>query len=105
MNRFEKYLTHGCRSCHTSFKENDDVTKQGLAYTPADMARLTAQGIPVSNKEIESKFYDGDDGSDFFVSSDRVKGNDINDLWEEEKLIRAKAKSAYKASKQSKKVD
>lgn len=102
MNRFDKYLGHGVKTTRARYKEGEDVTRQGLAYTPADMERMTAQGIPINSQEIASRFYDGDNGSDFNISSDRVKGNDVNDLWEEHQTITKKAKTAYKASKESK---
>lgn len=102
MTRFDKYKYHGLRTTRTIVKDGEDVTRQGLAYTPADMARMTAQGIPVTSKEIASRFYDGDDHSDFHVSSDRVKGNDVNDLWEADKTLRQKAKNAYIESKKHK---
>lgn len=103
MSRFNKYRYHGIKTCNTHYKEGEDVTRQGLAYTPADMERMTAQGLPIQSGEIAAKFYDGDAGSDFHLTSDRIKGNDVNDLWEEHKEITKKAKKAYQASKDSKK--
>lgn len=100
--RFAKYCGRGCKSAHTHYKDGEDVTRQGLAYTPADMERMQAHGMPVRNPEIESMYYDGDTSNDFNVTSDRVRYNDVNDLWEENQAIRARARSAYKASKASK---
>lgn len=99
MNRFDKYLGSGIKYATTPSSESDDVTRQGLAYTPADMEKMLSQGLPVSSKELASRFYDGDDKSDFFVSSDRVRNNDVNDLWEESQDIRARARAAYKESR------
>lgn len=103
MLRFEKYKNHGVRNTRTSYKGDEDVTRQGLAYTPADMERMTAHGMPIHQQEIASRFYDGDDKSDFHVTSDRIRGNDVNDLWEEHKSITKKAREAYQASKRAKK--
>ncbi len=102
MLRFEKYRSHGFKTAHTHYKKGEDVTRQGLAYTPADMERLTSQGLPVTSQEVAARFYDGDQSTDFNIPSDRIRGNDINDLWEQDKTIRAKAKKAYYASKQAK---
>lgn len=102
MSRFDKYLGHGSKMAKTHYKEGEDVTRQGLAYTPADMERMTAQGLPIQSGEIAAKFYDGDQGSDFLLTSDRIKGNDVNDLWEEHRSIIKKAKKAYQASQASK---
>ena len=102
MTRFDKYRYHGLKTTKTHITEGEAVTRQGLAYTPADMERMTAQGIPVSSQEIAARFYDGDHGSDFNVTSDREKGVDVNDLWEQDNDIREKARKAYKASKKLK---
>lgn len=102
MSRFDLYRGHGLKKCRAQRRETDDVTRQGLAYTPADMERMTARGMPIQSQEIAARFYDGDDGSDFGLPSDRVKGNDVNDLWEEHQSIKKKAKEAYKASRESK---
>lgn len=102
MNRFDKYRGHGLKSTRATTKENELVTRSGLAYTPADMERLTAHGIPVHQNDINTKFYDGDDKSDFFVTSDRIRSNDINDMWEEHQNIVSRAKKAHMASKAKK---
>lgn len=97
--RFAKYCCSGCKRAHTHYKDGEDVTRPGLAYTPADMERMHSHGMPVRNPEIEAMYYDGDQKSDFNVTSDRVRSNDVNDLWEEHQSIRAKARLAYKASR------
>lgn len=99
MNRFEKYRGHGFKNTRATSKDGELVTRQGLAYTPADMEKLTAQGIPVQSQEIAARFYDGDQRFDFFVSDDRIRQNDINDLWEKDKSIRKRAREASKKSK------
>lgn len=102
MTRFDKYRYHGLHNTHVRVKETDSPTRQGLAYTPADMERLTAQGIPIQSGELAAQYYDGDTGSDFNITSDRIKTNTINDLWEEHQDIIEKAKKAYRASKKPK---
>lgn len=102
MNRFEKYKYHGLKTTSVKIKDTDTPTRQGLAYTPADMERMTDHGIPVQSGELAQKYYDGDTKSDFDITSDRIKGNDLNDLWEEHQDIVAKARKAYAASKKPK---
>lgn len=97
--RFSKYCGRGCKSTHTAYKDGEDVTRQGLAYTPADMEKMQAHGMPIRNPEIESMYYDGDQKKDFNVTSDRVRYNDVNDLWEENQTFRQKARNAYRASR------
>ena len=103
MTRFDKYRYHGFRTTRVRVEEGEAVTRQGLAYTPAQMAKLTEKGLPVTSAEIAAQFYDGDEGSDFFVTSDREKGKDINDLWEEDKDTHEKFKKAAEESKKFKK--
>lgn len=103
MNRFEKYRGHGFKNTRTAYTDGEVVTRSGLAYTPADMERMTAQGIPVHTTDVNTRFYDGDDRNDFFVTSDRIRQNDINDLWEGDMDIRERARAAHKESKKSKK--
>lgn len=102
MTRFDKYRYHGLHTCRVKPKEGDDVTRQGLAYTPADMERMLAQGLPINSANMAAEFYDGDDTNEIVITSDRDPSKDINDLWEEDIELREKMKRVYHASKKSK---
>lgn len=102
MTRFDKYHCHGLHTCRVKSKDGDDVTRQGLAYTPADMEKMLSHGMPINSANMAAQFYDGDDSNNIVITSDRQKGRDINDMWEEHQTIIQKAKKAYYASKQSK---
>ena len=104
MIRFNKYKNHGrrayvCRSC-----ANDMVVREGLAYSPADMARLTERGMPVNGLNTGKAFIDGEENPDFAVSSDRQRFVDISDLWEEHQAIRERARNAARARSRAKNV-
>lgn len=100
-SRFDIYKNHGVRTCAPHSQANELVTRQGLAMTPSDVARLTAQGMPVNTQNV-SMFYDGEPNPSPYVTSERRRGVDVADLWEEHEHIVAKAKKAYVASKKSK---
>lgn len=102
MNRFKRYFGHGFRNKRECKALPYEITKSGLAYTPADMERMTSQGIPIQSQDLSAQFYDGSPDASFDdITSDRIKSNDINDMWEEhQKFI----KFARHAKKNSKKV-
>lgn len=100
MSRFDRYHNHGIRNKQNTVVKSHEITRSGLAYTPADMERMTASGIPIQSQELAAKFYDGKADASFSeVTSDRIKTNDVNDLWEEHQSIVSKAKKAHYASK------
>lgn len=98
--RFSRYLGHGVVNKAKCPAKPHEVTRSGLAYTPADMERMTANGIPIQSQELAARFYDGKPDVSFDdITSDRVKSNDVNDLWEEHQGIISRAKKVYHASK------
>lgn len=77
-------------------------TKSGLAYTPAQMNEMMQRGIPVTNKNLENKFFDGDTATHFNVDLMRERGVDIADVWQAEQEAKQRFKDArnkYLASK------
>lgn len=100
-SRFDIYKGHGVRTCAPHSEKNELVTRQGLALTPADVSRLTSQGMPVNTQNAQI-FYDGDSNPTPYVTSERRRGVDVADLWEEHQQIVAKAKKAHAASKKPK---
>lgn len=101
MNRFDKYRGHGLKITHTHYTNGEDKTRCGLAYTPSDMELMTANGIPIQSQDLAARYYDGDASNDFHMTSDRIKTNDVNDLWEEHQSIIKKAKHAHHESKKA----
>lgn len=99
MIRLQRYKRSG-RNIYTCPKcENDTIVKQGLSYSPADMARLTERGLPVNSLNNGKAFIDGEENPSFTVTSDRTRHVDVCDLWEEHMTIRDKARNAAKAKK------
>lgn len=102
MNRFERYKNHGFHNKKKTVVKPHEITRSGLAYTPADMERMTAQGIPIQSRDITGRYYDGTADCSFGdITSDMVKTNDVNDMWEEHQTILAKHKAAYNQHKKS----
>lgn len=98
-SRFDMYKKHGrrnyvCRAC-----EDDQVVREGLAYSPSDMARLTERGMPVNSLATGKVFIDGEENPSFHVTSDRTRYVDVADLWEEHQNIINRARAAAKARK------
>lgn len=57
------------------------VVDEGLSVSPADVARLTAQGVPVSSSNVGT-FIDGVENPSFDLPIDKCVGVDIADCWE-----------------------
>lgn len=102
MIRLNRYKKHGQRNYVCRCTENDIVVREGLAYSPADMARLTERGMPVNSINTGKAFIDGEENPSFHVTSDRQRFVDVADLWEEHQIIRDKARAANKARNKSK---
>lgn len=100
-SRFEIYKNHGVRTCAPRSTQQELVTRQGLALTPADVSRLTAQGMPVNTQNAQM-FYDGDPNPSPYVTSERRRGVDVSDLWEERQNIVKKARAAHAEMKKQK---
>lgn len=80
-----------CRCAHEVKR-----TIAGLAMTPAQVAELTARGIPVSAKGMQEYFDDSPNPMSFTVEPMFKRGADINQLWELEKAAQDKFLSARK---------
>lgn len=98
MKRFIKYRHHGVKTCVASRCSGEPIVRQGLAMTPADIARMTARGMPV-NQQNNGLFQDGEPNPSPYVTSERRRGVDVAELWEEHQQIVKKARAASKMSK------
>ena len=100
MIRNFRYRNHGLKRGSTCEKsEFEDVVREGLAYTPSDMARLTERGMPVNGLNTQQAFLDGEENPSFHITRDRQRHVDICDLWEEHVTLRDKARKAAKVKK------
>ena len=86
------------RLCKTRTSVDDIPVRPNLAVTPAQMAKMTEQGVAVSS-QIASDFNDGETNVSFDLPVDRVRGMDIVELWESEKTARQRIKSHIDANK------
>ena len=99
MKRLNRYKNVG-KNIYTCPKcDNDTVVREGLAYSPADMARLTERGMPVNSINNGKVFIDGEENPTFTVTDDRCRHIDVCDLWERHMVLRDKARAAAKAKK------
>lgn len=105
MIRFMRYRDHGNKSHGAKCErcEHEEVVRQGLSYSPAQMASLTERGMPVNSMNTAVGFFDGEQNPSFDVSIDRQRGVDICDVWENHMQIRQKARAAAKARNAQKK--
>lgn len=88
---------------HPKRKESEVEPKPGLAYTPADMARMHASGMPVNNANLVNQFYDGDNNPSWEIPLERQRGLDPAEIWEQSVKSKQKIKKMEKGVKQSKK--
>lgn len=86
-----------CRKCDT-----EPVVRNGLAYSPTEMARLTERGMPVNSLNTQSAYFDGEENPSFHVGAERERFVDVCDLWEQHMELRDKAHRACKARKSNK---
>lgn len=76
--------------------------KCGLAYTPADMARMHAAGMPVNSANLINTFYDGDKNPSFDVPLERQRGLDPAEIWEASQVSRGRITKVQKSLNKSK---
>lgn len=99
MDRLKRYENHGVHISCPCCREDEERTRQGLAYTPADMYRLTERGMPVNNLNIQKAYYDGSPDATFYMGDERKRGVDVAELWENQQKLRAKARAAALSKK------
>lgn len=76
---------------------NDIPVKGDLAVTPAQMARMAANGVAISS-QIAGSFNDGETNPSFEVPLGQLRGMDIVDFWEAEKIARKNVTNHIKAN-------
>lgn len=99
MKRLKRYFNHGRHGSVCLRCLNEPVVREGLAYSPSDMARLTDRGMPVNSLLVGKAFIDGEENPSFHITSDRSRFVDVADLWEEHQLIVDKARKAARTKK------
>lgn len=62
-------------------KYYETPVQNGLTVTPAQMAELSAQGIPIGTQQLQGIYEDKVDGRSYDVSPENLRGVDMNDLW------------------------
>lgn len=80
-------------NCSRAFGES--VVHSGLAVTPAQMAQMVANGVPVSTTNAQD-FYDGVENPSWDMPLERLRGVDPATLWQKQKDIRSKVINAHK---------
>lgn len=104
MSHFQHALKKNARTACPKRKHYENEPKPGLAYTPSDMARMHAAGMPVNSANLINSFCDGDKNPSFVVPIERKRGVDIAEVWEESKNAQAKIEKFGKSIKNSKKT-
>lgn len=85
------------RTCHVI--DNGYVkTTPGLAFTPAQMAKMAEKGIPISTQSAD-QFVDGTLNPSFDIPIEERRGIDVNDVWNASKDAKAKIIDAHKKDK------
>ena len=94
MLRLKRYHKYGRSIGHCVRCEDYPVVRDGLSYSPADMERLTARGMPVNSLNTQATWIDGEANPSFDVTSDRKRFVDVADLWEQHVTLKEKARKA-----------
>lgn len=95
--RLFKYACRATHTCSCNRCDGEPVVREGLAMSPSDVAAMTARGMPVNQKNL-SLFQDGEPNPSPYVTSERRRGVDVAELWEEHQRILKKARSAARKS-------
>lgn len=82
-------------------KSYETAVQNGLGVTPADMARLTQQGVPISSNNLGVTYQEGVKNSDFTVPAEYCRAVDIADLWNMKMSSRQRAKDVFQKVSQS----
>ena len=97
--RTESYKSRGIRNASPKRQYNEVQPKAGLAYTPADMARMHANGMPVNSANLINQFCDGEKNPSFDVGFERKRGVDMAEIWETSQSAKQKINKLGKSIK------
>lgn len=97
MKHYFKYKKHGRRQVVFRCKVCEPVVREGLAYSPSDMARLIERGMPVNSLNTSQVYFDGEENPSFDIGAERQRYVDVADLWEKHMVLRDKARAAARA--------
>ena len=97
---FENAMKKKARTCCPKRKYDEVEPKAGLAYTPADMAKMHAAGMPVNSANLINSFCDGDVNPSFAIPIERQRGVDMAEVWETSLLAKKKVDKFSKSLKQ-----
>ena len=89
------------RCAHPKRSGYETAPKAGLAYTPADMAKMHASGMPVNSANLINSFCDGDKNPSFALPIERQRGVDIAEVWEASLVAKKKFDKLSKQIKKS----
>lgn len=87
-----------CFNCPSECEIN---TQSGLAITPARMAEMVNQGIPVSTDNASGQFYDGIPMPSFDIPIDQKRGVDMAQIWQAQKSARSHISNNFSNLKSS----
>lgn len=81
-------------------KYGEKPIEKDLAYSPADMARMYAKGMPVNSTNLVGNFSDGSPNVSWNdLTIDRQRGVDVADIWTASKVAKNKIAKAIKNGK------
>ena len=106
MKRKNIYTSNVQKSCSPKRTHEELEPKPDLAYTPTDMARMHASGMPVNSANLINSFCDGEQNPSFDLSIERKRGMDMAEIWQASKDAQGKVKKLSRyvhKNKQSKK--
>lgn len=80
-------------------RDNEPAVHGNLVVTPSDMLRMAQAGRPVSAQNMSFQPEQGEKNPSWDLPLDRLRGVDPATMWEEQQVIRARAKRAHDADR------
>lgn len=102
-SRKDVYKSLNAKTCCPRRKHDEIEPKKGLSYSPSDMAKLHAKGMPINSANIVESFYDGDLNPSFDIPLERQRGLDPAEIWEASQNSAKKVNKLSKAANSKKK--
>mgnify|MGYP001237745068 FL=1 len=101
--KVDRFSIYGRSKTLCSPKQNKELGELpvvgGLAQTPAEMARLVEQGIPVNAKNSQLTSNQGVANPSWDIPLERQSGTDIADIWNRQQEARQKLQKSTNTTK------
>lgn len=78
-----RFINHSFRFAHNNNQIHENDVVSGLSYTPAEASRMMSRGAQI-NLDVMKSAAEFDSDNSLRLPIDRIRGVDINDVFESE---------------------